>query len=113
MPTSLRIYQLRSAEKVEPAEFDQLYRKEKETLGDTLLRVDEITISPGDVVRKLLPREPGARALAAVAVVRRPSGTRWRAIEPLPEGGAPRLAFAVEEYRVERTTPSKLQGADR
>jgi len=102
LPTTLRIYQLKGAEKLEAAEFDQLYRNEKETLGETLLRVDEIALSPGGSLRKLLPRDPAAHALAAVAIFRRPSGTGWRAIEPLPESGAPRVAFTVENYRIER-----------
>src|SRR3990172_9243581 len=62
LPTTLRIYQLKGAEKLEPAEFDQIYRNEKETLGETLLRVDEIALSPGGSLRKLLPRDPAAHA---------------------------------------------------
>jgi type VI secretion system protein VasD len=102
LPTSIRLYQLRSPGRLEAAEFDQLYRREKEILADDLLHVDEVTVSPGEKVRKQLVREPGARALAAVAVVRRPSGTAWRAVVELPPGSSAPIVFAVEDFRVTR-----------
>ncbi len=112
LPTSIRIYQLKTGRKIEAAEFEQVYRKEKETLGEDLLRMDELTLSPGEKVRKLVPRDAAARALAAVAVFRRPSGERWRVIAPLSEGRTPSISLTVEDYRVERTdmTPPKRAG---
>jgi type VI secretion system protein VasD len=100
LPTSVRLYQLRSSGKMEAAEFDQVYRKEKETLGEDFVHVDEVTVSPGEKVKKTILREPGARALAAVAVVRRPSGTTWRAIVELPSGSPGPVTFVVEDFRV-------------
>jgi type VI secretion system protein VasD len=101
LPTSVRLYQLKGKGKLEAAEFDQLYRNEKAVLGEDLLRVEEVTVSPGETVRKQLPREPGCGALGVVAVVRRPSGANWRVVSELPEK-SPQLVFVLEEYRVER-----------
>jgi type VI secretion system protein VasD len=112
LPTSIRIYQLKAGGKMQAAEFDQLYRKEKETLGEELLRMDELIISPGEKVRKQVPRDAATRAFAVVAVFRRPSGERWRVIAPLTERGTTSLELTVEDYRVERldTRPSRRAG---
>lgn len=103
LPTVVRLYQLRSAAKLEAADFARLYRDAKETLGDDLLQADELTVSPGETVRRRVERAPSAKVLAAVAVLRRPSGVTWRALAELPKpGDDARAKFVVEEYRIER-----------
>ncbi len=103
LPTLVRLYQLKSAGKLESADFDHMYRVPKETLGDDLLRVDEMLLSPGGTAQQRIERDKAARTLAVVPIVRRPTGKSWRTVVELPppeKGG--RFAFFIEGYRIER-----------
>jgi type VI secretion system protein VasD len=103
LPTVVKIYQLKAAARVEGADFEGLYRHEKETLGEDLIRVDDLVIGPGQQETKTLERDKAARALVAVAIFRRPAGTSWRSIVELPPSGkTSELSFTLEDYRIER-----------
>lgn len=104
LPTVLQIYQLSSTGRLEGAEFEQLYRGARETLGPELLRLEEVTVTPGVAVERRVERDGAARAVAVVALVRRPSGKSWRVVVPLPPKArrGDVLRVRVEEYRVER-----------
>jgi type VI secretion system protein VasD len=77
LPTLVRIYQLRSAARFDAAEFDELYRREKEALGEDLVQVEEVQVAPGGSVSRTLPRDKATKALGLAAVVRRPAGSSW------------------------------------
>lgn len=103
LPTVVRILQLKGTARMEGAEFDALYRRGKEVLGEDLLRTDELTLSPGQTVKLRLERDPAARAAVAVGLFRKPSGLSWRAVAELPAAGKKAaLSFAVDGYRIER-----------
>lgn len=103
LPTLVRLYQLKSVGKVERAEYDPLYRQPKETLGEDLLQAEELTLSPGETVKRRVERDKAARALAVVAVFRRPNGLSWRVVTELaPVGQRTDFRFLVDGYRVER-----------
>ena len=103
LPTVIHIYQLKSAVKLERAEFERIYRAPGETLGADLLQTEEITLSPGEKLRRRLEREHSARVLAVVALFRRPTGSSWRALVELPPPAArAKLKFLVEGYRIDK-----------
>ncbi len=102
LPTVVRIYQLKGTSKAENAQYEDIYRRDKEALGDDLLQVDEVVLSPGDTARKTVPGDKGARAVMVVGVFRKPSGNGWRIITELPKGKAAPLQFRAEDYRIER-----------
>jgi type VI secretion system protein VasD len=103
LPTVVMIYQLKSAARLEGADFDRLYRDAKEALGPDLLRAEEVTLSPGETLRRRVERDRSARVLALVALVRRPSGISWRVLAELPPPATrAQLGFLVEGYRIER-----------
>jgi len=102
LPTVVRIYQLKSASRAESAQFEDLYRRDKEVLGDDLLQVDEVVLSPGETVRKTVAGDKGARAVMVVGVFRRPAGNGWRFIAELPPGKAAPIQLRAEDYRIER-----------
>lgn len=102
LPTVIRIYQLKAASKAEAAQFEDIYRRDKEVLGEDLLQVDELVLSPGETARKTVSGDKGARAVMVVGVFRRPSGNAWRIITELQKGKAPPMAFRAEDYRIER-----------
>jgi type VI secretion system protein VasD len=102
LPTVIRVYLLKGTSRAEPAQFEDLYRRDKELLGEDLVQVDELVLSPGETVRKTVGGDKAARAVMVVGVFRRPSGQGWRAIAELPRGGGPPLRFLAEDYRIER-----------
>lgn len=103
LPTAIQILQLTSTAKVEGADPEQIYRRAKETLGPDLLQLEEVTLLPGQKLRRRIERDRSAKALALVAIVRRPTGASWRAIAPLaaapPRAG---FRFVIEGYRIDR-----------
>jgi type VI secretion system protein VasD len=103
LPTVVRVYQLKAAGAMEAADYGALYGADKEALGEDLLQVDEFVVPPGAEIAKRIARVPEATAIAAVAVLRRPSGASWRSIVSLAAGRKPkRLVFQVEDYRIEQ-----------
>ncbi|MFL5417842.1 MAG: type VI secretion system lipoprotein TssJ [Myxococcales bacterium] len=103
LPTMVLVYQLKSAAKIETADFADVYRRPKESLGEDLLQADEVEITPGQSQTKTLARDKAAKALAVVAVVRRPAGPGWRSIVQLgPPDERVRLTFVLEGYKIGR-----------
>jgi type VI secretion system VasD/TssJ family lipoprotein len=108
----VRIYQLKTLKTLEDADFDQVWQHDRETLGEDLVSVDEVTVDPSD--KKMVPikRSTDARYLVAVGLFRKPDGIAWRATRTLSpicggEGAvkAPPAAYPVgfvaEDYRIE------------
>ncbi len=101
LPTVVRLYLLASAAKADAASYEELYRG-AEALGPDVLASDELVLSPGDTATKRLAGEKPARALLAVGIFRRPTGTSWRALVPIEKGQPREVALRVEDYRIER-----------
>jgi len=108
----IRIYQLKSLKTLDDADFDGVWQHDKDTLGEDLMSVDEVTIDPSD--KKVVPvrRNPDARYLVAVGLFRKPDGIAWRATRTLhPVCGAEGsvkapppvfpVTFVAEDYRIE------------
>jgi type VI secretion system VasD/TssJ family lipoprotein len=83
LTTVVRLYQLKGREKLTGASFDEMLDRDKETLGEDLLSVQELTVSPGETLRPAVNRNADAGYLAAVALFRRPGTGAWRAIRKL------------------------------
>ncbi len=88
LATVVRLYQLKGREKLASASFDEMLDRDKDTLGEDLLAVAEITVSPGESVKPPVARNPEARYLAAVALFRKPGSASWRAVTQLPAPNA-------------------------
>jgi type VI secretion system protein VasD len=103
LPTVVVVYQLKSSNRIAGADADDLYRKPKEVLGEDLLQSEELQLAPGQVQTRTLERDKGAKALAVVALVRRPKGPAFRSIVELPAPEQPaELSFLLDGYRVDR-----------
>ncbi len=102
LPTMFRIALLGSAAKAEGASYEDLYRGAKEALGEDVVALDEVVLSPGDTVTKRIMGEKPARALLVYGVFRRPSGNSWREIVPIERGRPRAVTIRAEDYRVER-----------
>lgn len=106
LPTIIRIYQLKSPTSLENAQFEDIWKKDKETLGEDLLKKDEIVMYPDSIIKKEFQRDPKASVVAAVVIVRHPSGISWRTIFELPPPpGEQRCAALQEDPTAGTTTP--------
>lgn len=113
LPTVVRLYQLAALERIEQADFDALWDDPKDVLAEDVLASRELTLFPGNTQRLQVELRPDVRFLAAMAVVRQPTGTQWRALMPLPESArmcaayaasgapSPALTFQFDGYRAE------------
>lgn len=103
LPTAVRVYQLKGVAKVRGAELGALLRDSKEVLGEDLVSVDELFVDPGAVGERTFAIEKGVRAVAIVAVFRRPAGETWRDVIELPGSARSlQLEYALDEYRLGR-----------
>jgi len=84
LATVVRVYQLKSAGKLQAASFDDMLDHDRDTLGDDFIAVNEVTINPGDRVTPPFARNADAAYVAGVALFRQPAGNTWRAIRRLP-----------------------------
>lgn len=112
-PVQLRIYQLKNDTRFLNARFDGVWRSDTETLGDDLLKVDEVPVYPNSRIEMKVEREEGARFLVAAALFRNPKGRSWFTSFEFPEPGVeycesddgettvPEFYVWVEDTRVE------------
>ncbi len=102
LPTLVRVYQLSSAARARSAELRDLVRDPKAVLGEDLLSVEELLLSPGQRLQRTLPRDQQTRALLVAAVVRRPAAATWRDVVELTGPKSPPLSYTLDEYRLSR-----------
>jgi type VI secretion system protein VasD len=120
-PVVVRLYQLKNDVKMENATYDEILLKDKETLGDDNLKMDEVEIFPNDLVQVKFERNKEATVLAGVALFHSPKGNSWKtfyAFPPTPadsqscgaaakggDAGAPqadpKTAFFIESTKID------------
>ena len=119
-PVVVRLYQLKTEIKMENAVYDDILLRDKDTLQDDLMKVDEFEVFPNDLVQVKFERMKEATSLAGVALFRSPKGNSWKtfyAFPPIPadaaacgaRGGAdggkpeadPRTAFFIESTKID------------
>ncbi len=117
-PVLVQLYQLKNEVRMENATYDQIYKDAKGTLEDDLLKVDEISIYPNDLVEVKFERLKEASTLAGVALFRGPRGSSWKTFYEFPmmpgevscggrgqDGGPPeadpRTAFFIEGAKID------------
>lgn len=117
LPTQLRLYQLTELSFLQMATFEDIWQRAKETLGATLVAVEELTTYPGQVMVRRFDRNEKADYLVGVAIFRNPIGATWRTIQEFPLPGDPckehddadfapeykdlRIRMFLEDYRIE------------
>jgi type VI secretion system protein VasD len=119
LPTVVQLLQVRSARRLEGAEFAVVFQRPKEVFEEDLLRVDELTLDPGQTLTREFPRDPQAKQVVAVGLFRRPAGAGWRAplvlAEVPPErcgggvqgGGGEDARFRFQDAQVEPIRASR------
>ena len=85
----VRVYQLTSDVRISNARFEQIWKDDKVTLGDELVKMDEQEVYPGTRVDLKFDRAPTVEHVAAVALFQNPQGRSWVASAELPPAPAP------------------------
>ncbi|MGZ3417815.1 MAG: type VI secretion system lipoprotein TssJ [Polyangiales bacterium] len=100
-PVVLRIYQLKNDVNLQNASFEQIWKDDKTTLGDDLVKVDELSVFPNSRSDIKFERDDTASYVVVVALFRNPKGKSWFASFELPPapgkgecGGAPPVPSA-------------------
>jgi type VI secretion system protein VasD len=83
LPTQVLVFQLKGLTRFNAAGFDDLWQRSKETLGDELLQVNEVSVAPGVTSTVGFPRNAQTTFVAVVGVFRKHAGDNWRAVTPL------------------------------
>jgi type VI secretion system protein VasD len=120
-PVVVRLYQLKNDVRMENASYDDILLKDKEALQDDLMKVDEVSVFPNDLVEVKFERIKEASVLAGVALFHSPKGTSWKTYYGFPllpgeaqcggrasDGGKadadPRTAFFLESTKIDNGT---------
>jgi len=115
-PVSVRLYQLGNDLKLQNARYDDILLKDKETLGEDIVKSDDVTVYPNDLVEIKFERDKAAEFLAGVAFFHEPKGQAWKTFfefPPIPgekacapkDSGEPqndvRVQFFVDEAKID------------
>lgn len=84
-PIVVRLFQLREEGAFAAAEFFDLYAKEKEVLGESLVSREEYVLAPGETRALEIPLNAQTRYLGVLAAYRDIRAAQWRALTRAPE----------------------------
>jgi type VI secretion system protein VasD len=76
-PVQLRLYQLKTDTRLLNASFEQVWKDDKGTLQDDLMKVDEFPVYPDTRTEVKFERDPAALFVVGVALFRNPKGHTW------------------------------------
>ncbi len=100
----VRVYQLKDKGRLETADYNAIWKSDKEALSDDLIQRQERIIQPGTQEMMEIQAEPMAAYLGVVALFRVPSGDTWRRIVPLTKGKAQKFNLSLREQSIELTS---------
>ncbi|MBP1595388.1 MAG: uncharacterized protein H6Q05_765 [Acidobacteria bacterium] len=103
----VRVYQLKDKGRIEAADYNAIWKSDRETLSDDLLERQERVVQPGTQEMLELQANPMANYIAAVALFRNPAGDTWRRIIPVSKNKAQKLTFTLRENTIELTASTK------
>ncbi len=99
LPTVIRFYFLKSPTRISKATFEEIYTsgRDRDVLGDDFVRMEELTVYPGETIDRDVQVDPQVRAIGAVAIVRTPVGETWRDIKVFERPGDKKsFSYVVE-----------------
>ena len=96
----VRIYQLKDPGRLETADYNSIWKSDKETLSDDFLDRQERIVQPGARETLEIRANPMTAYLGVVALFRNPSGDTWRKIIPV-RGKNPKIVFSIREQSIE------------
>lgn len=90
-PIEIRIYELKSNQIFDSADYFSLQNKDKETLGGDLIAKETFILRPGETQEIIRESDPETTAIGVLAGYRELDKSVWRATFKLPE--APKAAW--------------------
>jgi type VI secretion system protein VasD len=103
----VRIYQLKDKGRFEAADYNAIWKSDKETLSEDLLERQERMIQPGTQEMLEIQANSMANYLGAVALFRNPSGDSWRKIVPIIKNASQKIGLTLREHTIEIVASSK------
>jgi type VI secretion system protein VasD len=117
-PVVVRLYQLKDEMRLQNAGYDEVLLNDKEVLGDDIVKMDEVSVFPNDLIEIKFERVKEASVLGGVALFHSPKGQSWKTFYqfPLMPGEAqcagresdagppqadPRATFFVESTKID------------
>ncbi|HEY5817387.1 MAG TPA: type VI secretion system lipoprotein TssJ [Mesorhizobium sp.] len=85
-PVTVLIMRLKSTGAFNSADYFALQGDAAKALGADLLGSDQISVGPGATASKTITVEPEAAAIGLVALVREPTGKKWRTTKSVSPG---------------------------
>src|SRR5436309_15779273 len=79
----VRVYQLKDKGRLESADYNAIWKLDKDTLSDDFLAVQERVVQPGTQEMLEIQTNPMAKYVGVVALFRNPSGDSWRRLVPI------------------------------
>ncbi len=89
-PVVVRLYQLKEDAHLFNASFEQIWKDDKTTLADDVVKMQEVEVYPGTRTDVTFARPPTVNHVVAVALFSNPTGRAWFAsqdLPPIPESG--------------------------
>jgi type VI secretion system protein VasD len=102
----VRIYQLKDKGRLEAADYNAIWKSDKDTLSDDFLDRQERVVQPGTQEMLEIKANPMAAYLGVVALFRNPTGDTWRKIIPI-KGKNLKVSLSLREQSIELTSLGK------
>ncbi len=83
-PVVVRVYQLKNDSRLYNASFEDVWHDDKTSLGDDVVKVDEVEIYPATRADVKFERTEPVAHVAVVAIFQEPKGRSWFSIFDLP-----------------------------
>lgn len=99
-PVVVRVYELKSLEAFNNADFFSLFEKESETLGSELVGREQYDLRPAETRPYKRQLQPDTKFIGVVAAFRDLENSRWRQAAPVPVKRAVTLTVGIEARAV-------------
>lgn len=102
-PLLVRVYELKTANAFNAADFVSLYQRDQAELGADVVSREEMTLQPGEKRPYSKTLAADTRFIAVFAAYRDLEHARWRAVVPVQIGQKQKLSIQADELSVTAT----------
>lgn len=99
-PVAVRLYQLKASAAFERADWYALTERERMTLGEDAVSVEEFVLLPGETTNMTRPLKSGVQFIGVAAGLRDIDHASWRSVQPVAASGANKLVFRTSGLNV-------------
>jgi type VI secretion system protein VasD len=102
-PLLIRIYELKTTNAFNAADFVSLYQRDQAELGTEVVAREELTLAPGERRAWSKTLAPETRFVAVFAAYRDIEHAKWRSVVPITLGKQQQLLIQADELAVSAT----------